>query len=225
MSKIPQGEWNAIAARYARGEPISRIARTYSCTPPAIHYILKRNKRRTAQTSEQPSVSGLGSVPGPADVGLQDLTTGATFRPTETRREPSNGRASPDQTDQPAASPDRRLAIPVRPMVNEQRTAPSTQMQPDNPQKVRRASAFTAGLDQELHGRAEAAIEAFRSSFDAALTEGSPSVRQRLREAASDLMRVAARTTIVLDRLNARAERASIRMPDDLRSAQTNEYR
>ena len=68
-------------------------------------------------------------------------------------------------------------------------------------------SAFTAGLDNELHGRAEAAIAAFRSSFDAALAEASPAVRQRLRQAASDLMRVAARTTIVLDRLNATVER------------------
>ncbi len=40
MSKIPQGEWSAIAARYAQGESISAIARTYRCTPPAIHYIL-----------------------------------------------------------------------------------------------------------------------------------------------------------------------------------------
>ena len=225
MSKIPQGEWNAIAARYARGEPISRIAQSYSCTPPAIHYILKRNKQQTAQTSEQPSVSGLGSIPGPAHVGLRAPTTGAPLRPTETRREPSNERASPDQTNQLAASPDRRLAIPVRPAQSEQRPAPSPQVQPDNPQKGRRGSAFTAGLDQELHGRAEAAIEAFRSSFDAALTEGSPRVRQRLREAASDLMRVAARTTIVLDRLNARTEHASIRMPDHFQSAQTSEYR
>ena len=48
MSKIPQGEWNAIAARYAQGESISRIAQSYGCTPPAIHYILKRNKQRAA---------------------------------------------------------------------------------------------------------------------------------------------------------------------------------
>jgi len=72
-----------------------------------------------------------------------------------------------------------------------------------------RSSAFTAGLDRELHGRAEAAIAAFRSSFDAALAEGSPQVHQQLRRAASDLMRVAARTTIVLDRLNANAERTA----------------
>jgi hypothetical protein len=69
-------------------------------------------------------------------------------------------------------------------------------------------------LDSELHGRAEAAIAAFRSSFDAAIAEGSPSVHQRLRQAASDLMRVAARTTIVLDRLNANAERERQRTPD-----------
>src|SRR5882724_7093116 len=54
MSKIPQGDWNAIAARYAQGESISRIAQSYGCTPPAIHYILKRNKQRTAAKLEQP---------------------------------------------------------------------------------------------------------------------------------------------------------------------------
>jgi len=65
------------------------------------------------------------------------------------------------------------------------------------------------GLDSELHLRAEAAIETFRSSLDAALTEGSPGVCERLRQAATDLMRVAARTTMVLDRLNAITERSA----------------
>ena len=54
MSKIPQVEWSAIAARYAQGESISAIARTYGCTPPAIHYILKNNRRRTGERGEQP---------------------------------------------------------------------------------------------------------------------------------------------------------------------------
>jgi hypothetical protein len=76
---------------------------------------------------------------------------------------------------------------------------------------------LTAGLDDELHVRAEAAIAAFRSSFDAALEERSPGVRQRLRQAASDLMRVAARTTIVLDRLNASAERELVPAPNHAR--------
>ena len=65
------------------------------------------------------------------------------------------------------------------------------------------------GLDAALHLRVEAAIALFRSSFHAALTEGSPGVRERLRQAAGDLMRVAARTIIVLDRFNAAKERSA----------------
>jgi Meckel syndrome type 1 protein len=174
MSKIPQGEWNAIAARYAKGESITRIAQSYGCTPPAIHYILKRGKQRAAQYPEQ-------RVNGKSDSAM-------TFP-----GEPRNAIA------------------PVTPMLGE-RSPPAP------PQRAAgRNSPFTAGLDRELHGHAEAAIAAFRSSFDAALAEGSPDVRERLRQAASDLMRVAARTTIVLDRLNANAEREPARIPDHLR--------
>ena len=53
MSKIPQGEWSAIAARYAKGESITRIAQSYGCTPPAIHYILKRSTQRATHNAEQ----------------------------------------------------------------------------------------------------------------------------------------------------------------------------
>jgi hypothetical protein len=79
-------------------------------------------------------------------------------------------------------------------------------------------SALTAGLDRDLHGKAEAAIAAFRSCFDAALTERSPGARHQLRRAASDLMRVAARTTIVLDRLSANAEGEAARVQAHTRS-------
>jgi len=63
-----------------------------------------------------------------------------------------------------------------------------------------------------------AASEAFRSSFNAALTEDSLVVRQCLRQAASELMRLAARTIIVLDRVNAGTERPSKQVGDHLRS-------
>ena len=212
MSKIPQGEWSAIAARYAKGESITRIAQSYGCTPPAIHYILKRSKQRAAQNPEH-------SVNGKSDStmtfpGEPTKSTAPEAPRAVEQRSAENGvrRLVPGEV-RPAAEPPlepRPRGEPVAPMFGERR-------QPASPQRAAgRTSAFTAGLDDELHGRAEAAIAAFRSSFDAALEEGSPGVRQRLRQAASDLMRVAARTTIVLDRLNATAEREPPRMPDHL---------
>jgi transposase-like protein len=202
MSKIPQGEWSAIAARYAQGESISRIAQSYGCTPPAIHYILKRNKARTAPTRERP----VNGRPEPIARSVHDPS----------RPPPSTAISRSPEPHHLQTNRDRGTVTPAKPMPSEPRPTLSPRQQPADPGRASRASAFTAGLDHELHVRAEAAIEAFRSSFDAALTEGSPTVHRRLREAASDLMRVAARTTIVLDRLNASAERASSRVSDHL---------
>jgi len=225
MSKIPQGEWNAIAARYAKGESISRIAQSYSCTPPAIHYILKRNRQRTAQSAqtlngrlEPPSTvtREIPQVPLATDrsrLAEPDLEEHGASRSAAGASKEGSGQMSGlwvGQNRDLAAQSDRsRATVP-----QQQRCAP---------RNTGRASAFAAGLDRELHGRAEAAIEAFRSSFDAALADGSPVVRERLRQAASDLMRVAARTTIVLDRLNASAERAS-RAQNHFRSASPREH-
>jgi hypothetical protein len=222
MSKIPQGEWNAIAARYAKGESISRIAHSYGCTPPAIHYILKRNKQRTAQKIEQPLNGRSDPTPAFERDTLPRPTSPASSRSAEPRGEEH-------AAFRPAPSPPTRGIQPGRNHglapagLQTQQVPGSRQQQPGSPRNAGRVSAFTAGLDSELHGRAEAAIEAFRSSFDAALAEGSPIVRQRLRQAASDLMRVAARTTIVLDRLNARAEDATLRAQHPLRSAHTGD--
>jgi len=172
MSKIPQGEWDAIAARYAQGESISRIAQSYGCTPPAIHYILKRGKQRPTPHIQQPLK--------PAPQALSSMI----HRPVQSPDAPENAR--------PTGSPGEGLGMARLPPAE----ARSAMVQPVGPRP-----------DRELHGRVEAAIAAFRSSFDAAIAEGSPQVHQQLRQAASDLMRVAARTTIVLDRLTATAER------------------
>ena len=180
MSKIPQGEWTAIAARYAQGDSISAIARTYGCTPPAIHYILKNNRRRAAQPSDQQAQEPRG--PSPITEILQKQAVSAVPRLRELGG------------DAPASA-----------QLSNAHSGPATM--PQQPLRtVGRPSADSDGLDSELHDRAEAAIETFRSCFDAAVAEGSPRQRARLREAASNLMRVAARTTIVLDRLNALSE-------------------
>ena len=226
MSKIPQGEWSAIAARYAKGESITRIAQSYGCTPPAIHYILKRGKQRAAQNPEHQNPEHQNAehrVNGKSDSTMtfpsEPTKSTAPEAPhaVEHRREENGmGRLVPSEVRlaaRPLVEPRPRREL-VAPMFGERN-------QPATPQRATgRTSALTAGLDDELHGRAEAAIAAFRSSFDAALEEGSPGVRQRLRQAASDLMRVAARTTIVLDRLNATAEREPARAPHDARWGQ-----
>jgi hypothetical protein len=54
--KIPQADWPLIMARYAAGETLSSIARTYDCSPPAISYIVSRNKDHPAnQISASPA--------------------------------------------------------------------------------------------------------------------------------------------------------------------------
>ena len=206
MSKIPQGEWNAIAARYQNGESISKIARSYGCTPPAIHYILKRNRLRPAELIAQPAQTR------PAEAAQTRLVRANAPDPapaTTTYVEKfTNGAAVPTLVRATAPGPTPSVQASLRPVRGAPIAAAATPAATPAPGAAASAPALP-GLDRELQLRAEAAIEAFRSSFDAALAEGSPGVCERLRQAATDLMRVAARTTMVLDRLNAIAERSA----------------
>jgi len=228
MSKIPQGEWSAIAARHAQGESLSAIARSYGCTPPAIHYVLKRNGRQAVEKVEQPAEAAPARSNEPhREAPPQTLRPNGEIKLSlnRTNESASGGGRDPAPPASGAAHSEQRLApseqhLPPsepRPVPSEPRPVPSGQRPVPELQQHRgplhaasRALASTDGLDSELHDRAEAAIETFRSCFDAALAEGSPHDRARLRQAASDLMRVAARTTIVLDRLNALSERPAV---------------
>ena len=233
MSKIPQGEWSAIAARHAQGESLSAIARSYGCTPPAIHYVLKRNGRQPEKV-ELPAEAApsranepdreahpqtlrsngeikltLNRTNGPAGAGSREPAPPASAPArSDHHPAPSEQRLAPSE-QRPAPSEQRPVPSDQRPVPSEQRPVTELQQHRGPPSTAGRALASSDGLDSELHDRAEAAIETFRSCFDAALAEGSPHDRARLRQAASDLMRVAARTTIVLDRLNALSERAA----------------
>jgi transposase-like protein len=221
MAKIPQGAWNAIAARYQNGESISSIARSYGCTPPAIHYILKRNRQRPTEFAIQP----------PARAATPTESQLIKVNPPEPLLQPAAAEPSTSRTGGPALvrlnTPDpasnstNKLGImrdasgSAPPWTAPLSSAPAPRPAEDDrpaaaqpPEPTRSPAAALPGLDSQLHLRAEAAIETFRLSFDAALAEGSQPVCERLRKAAADLMKVAARTTIVLDRLNATAERS-----------------
>jgi hypothetical protein len=208
MSKIPPGEWSAIAARHAKGESLSAIARSYGCTPPAIHYVLKRNGRPAVEKVEQPAEAS----PPPSNVPRAETTPQTHETPARTLRLNGETTSLPNRENEPTGGgshePDLPASAPVR---SEEQPAAEPQRQSGYSRTTGRALASNDGLDSELYGRAEAAIQTFRSCFDAALAEGSPHERARLRQAASDLMRVAARTTIVLDRLNALSERTAAR--------------
>lgn len=243
MSKIPQGEWNAIAARHARGETIARIAQDYGCTAPAIHYILKRQKERA-----RPAVAEAGSNaatapppnprPGPElrpAAEIRRVSEALEVRPVAelrpARADESNRNNMPAFTVMPAAG-DRRAhddprperSSDIRPVLHPKAShaiAQEIEGRAGQPSAAR-GSALKAGLDIELQSQTEEAIEAFRSHLRAALTDRSPAGRERLRAAASDLMRMAARTMIVLDRLSAghdRNDRAQGRAPDYPRPA------
>src|SRR5579875_1175432 len=215
MSKIPQGEWNAIAARHARGETIAKIAHDYGCTAPAIHYILKRQRERT----------------GPAATGAADPAANARpaaeLRPAAAVRPAAEVRAAaelrPAHAEQ--ARRDDPPAFAVRPAAAGEQRADASRFEhadmprPEPRRAPARGSALKASLDAELQRQVEEAIEAFRANLNAALADRSPARREELRAAASDLMRMAARTMIVLDRMSAGHDRVPGPAPDYPRSA------
>lgn len=203
MSKIPQGEWNAIAARHARGETIARIAQDYGCTAPAIHYILKRQKERA-----RPGLAGTAA--GPAMNGLSPRPAVELRPATEVR----TGEPRQESTSPFIAGPPAGMGRPEEP-----RPEPTVAPRLEARVPATRGNALAAGLDAELQSQIEESIAAFRANLDAALADRSPLRRAELRAAASDLMRMAARTMIVLDRLSAGHERAAGPAPDYPRPA------
>src|SRR6201995_166118 len=55
--KIPQQDWPLIIARHEAGETLASIARTYDCSPPAISYIVSRNRDKPASEVAPPAAA------------------------------------------------------------------------------------------------------------------------------------------------------------------------
>ena len=118
MSKIPPGEWSAIAARHAKGESLSAIARSYGCTPPAIHYVLKRNGRQPVEKVEEP-----------AEAAPPTLNTPRLETPPQTLRLNGETTPSPNRENEPTAGGSREPDLPPSAPVRSEerlRTSPQT---------------------------------------------------------------------------------------------------
>jgi hypothetical protein len=98
--KIPQRDWPLIIKRYENGETLASIARTYDCSPPAISYILSRNRGRdgfgqnsgqneTEAAQLRPITGDLANMAEPAPVQSKSETDGAA---------PGNGKAQGTNT-------------------------------------------------------------------------------------------------------------------------------
>jgi hypothetical protein len=166
------------------------IANGHFCWPPTIPTLVRARSRRRPREAEL-HAENRGGIDRSADLPVAESSTNVDA-PNALRVVLDNKTATHTPTLPDVSQP----TIPQQ----------LSQSARDTDQR----SASTAELDRQLFSRAEVAIEAFRSSFDAALVKGSLVTHQRLRQAASDLMRVAARTTIALDQLSASIKRSYV---------------
>jgi hypothetical protein len=79
--KIPQHDWPSIIKRYEAGETLASIARTYDCSPPAISYIVSRNRARESTADHTAPGGAESSAPqlvkeGPDERGIAEGSGG-----------------------------------------------------------------------------------------------------------------------------------------------------
>jgi len=228
-SKIPPAEWDAIAARRDKGESVAYIARTYETSPATIYGVLKKvaEARGEAPPTPEPAAAAVEAVPEPAPVPVPVAAAPVAPTPTPTRLTLTASRPQPAPVaPAPVVAP--VVAAPVEPtpppappgpqqpfkFTYENRAVDPPVRQPRVPAPprpfadVEPKTALNANLDAELRAQADAAIVIFQDAFAAVLGEETVATRKALRQAASDLMRVAARTTIALERKDAIVDRA-----------------
>lgn len=248
-SKIPPAEWDAIVTRRDSGESVAYIARTYETSPATIYGILKKVAEAKGTAPEAPAPVPSAPEPAAPVAAPVEATPAPAPRPMPTRLT-----LTPTAPARPPAAPPTPpvvAPIAVEPPVVAAAPVPAAPKEPfrftyenravDPPVRAPRApvpprpfadqepkTALNANLDAELRAQADAAIVIFQTAFAAVLGEETVATRKELRQAASDLMRVAARTTIALERKDALVDRAALpamQRPRNDVTAEPGEYR
>lgn len=79
--KIERNEWPTIVARYAGGESLASIARAYSCTAPAIRYIV-RQAQAADQRDHRSAPSEMQQLPADQEAVAEKNPTAPRAAPT-----------------------------------------------------------------------------------------------------------------------------------------------
>ena len=248
-SKIPPAEWDAIVTRRDNGESVAYIARTYETSPATIYGILKKvaEAKGTVPEASEPMPSApaapvVAPVEAPPVPAPRPTPSRLTLTPTAPVRPPAAPAIPPVAAPvavEPPAPPVAAAPVPAQPkepyrFTYENRAVDPPVRQPRPPVAPRPfaepepKTALNANLDAELRAQADAAIVTFQTAFQAVLGEETAATRKELRQAASDLMRVAARTTIALERKDALVDRAAMpamQRPRNDAVAEPGEYR
>jgi cold shock protein len=208
-SKIPETEWPIVAARRSAGESVAAIAHDYGCSPALVYAVLKKTpppEKVPAAVKEQPTLAPAATEPG--DVGRLDSTA---------HREEA---AIACLEEDPAGEPGSPSAVSTASAEARSGDAPSGQEPKTSPNvPAGEASgavasgrakpiALTAYLDDALRSDAEVTISRFREALTVALGTKNAASLEALRQASSELMRIGARTSIIIERLASSADRA-----------------
>lgn len=147
--KIPQRDWPLIIKRYEAGETLASIARTYDCSPPAISYILSRNRMREGSMEELTELSAPVLVKEPASTVVEVAAPqGKTETPDAAA--PANGEAqTTDPVDgsgrAPQGKPIPAMSIPPEPAAGPILAADGKNGPSQVPDDVSRATVLSDG--------------------------------------------------------------------------------
>jgi cold shock CspA family protein len=214
-NKIPETEWATVAARRESGESVAAIARDYGCSPALIYSVLKKV---SAPEQEPPNLAPAPNEP------VDTVPSASVVQPQATPVAPLEAPPSAGGAERPTDVPVPPAKAPSPAGASMEAPRRSTMdlagdARASTAPRSAKPTALTANLDDALRAEAEAAISRFKDALATALGSKDPAVLEALRQASSELMRIGARTSIVVERLASAADRPRPSAPREVTRA------